>query len=57
MDTLDSRALRTIGALQLALMSGVLMQWTLDPDHTPTEHDIADGLIALAEHITDTPTP
>ncbi len=56
-DTLDSQSARTIGALQLALMSGLLMQWTLDPDHAPAEHDITEGLIALAAHITGTPHP
>ncbi|MFJ4649992.1 TetR/AcrR family transcriptional regulator [Nocardia sp. NPDC088792] len=56
-DSLDDRDVRTIGAVQLALMSGVLMQWTLDPDHAPSEHDIADGLLALSERITGTPQP
>ncbi len=47
-DEVSDRAVRTIGSLQLALMSGVLMQWTIDPDNAPTAHDIAAGLIALA---------
>ncbi len=51
-DAVDDRAVRTIGALQLALMSGVLMQWTLDPEHAPTEHDLTEGLLALADRIT-----
>ncbi|WP_280371279.1 TetR family transcriptional regulator C-terminal domain-containing protein [Nocardia wallacei] len=53
-DTLDSRDIQTIGAVQLALMSGVLMQQTLDPDHTPDAHDITEGLLALAERLTGT---
>ncbi|MCI2417304.1 hypothetical protein MOQ72_07700 [Saccharopolyspora sp. K220] len=53
-DAVDNQTLRTIGALQLALMSGLLMQWTLDPDHAPTEHDITQGLIGLAARISDT---
>ncbi|MFI1917011.1 TetR/AcrR family transcriptional regulator [Nocardia sp. NPDC020380] len=56
-DSLAERDVRTLGAVQLALMSGVLMQWTLDPDHAPSEHDIADGLLALSERITGTPQP
>lgn len=56
-DSLADRDVRTIGAVQLALMSGVLMQWTLDPDRAPSERDIADGLLALAERITGTPHP
>ncbi|WP_132123127.1 TetR/AcrR family transcriptional regulator [Actinocrispum wychmicini] len=51
-DSLDSRATRTVGSLQLGLMSGLLMQWTLDPDQAPDEHDITDGLIALTTMIT-----
>ncbi|WP_228797142.1 TetR family transcriptional regulator C-terminal domain-containing protein [Nocardia nova] len=50
-DAVDDRAVRTIGALQLALMSGVLMQWTLDPEHAPTERDLTEGLLALADRI------
>ncbi|MEV5648617.1 TetR/AcrR family transcriptional regulator [Nocardia sp. NPDC052254] len=52
-DAVGDRDVRTIGSLQLALMSGVLMQWTLDPDNAPTAHDIAEGLIALAGRIGD----
>lgn len=50
-EAVDDRAVRTIGALQMALMSGVLMQWTLDPEHAPTERDIAEGLLALADRL------
>jgi hypothetical protein len=50
-DTLDKQAAQTIGAVQLALMSGLLMQWTLDPDEAPDEREITDGLTALAAAI------
>lgn len=50
-DTMEARSARTMGAVQLALMSGLLMQWTLDPDHAPDEHEIADGLVELAQQV------
>jgi AcrR family transcriptional regulator len=53
-ETLDSQSERTVGALQLALMSGVVMQWLIDPDHAPSGRDITDGLVGLAAHITGT---
>jgi AcrR family transcriptional regulator len=39
---------RTIGAVQSALISGVLMQHLLDPDTAPTGAEVAAGLRALA---------
>lgn len=51
-ESLDDKTARTVGALQLGLMSGLLMQWSLDPDHAPDEHDITDGLIALTNLVT-----
>jgi AcrR family transcriptional regulator len=54
-DTLDDAALRGIGSVQLALMSGVLMQWTLDPDNAPSATDLADGLIGLADRLRGNP--
>lgn len=50
-DEVDDRSLRTVGAVQLALMSGVLVQWMLDPEHAPSGADIADGLVELAARI------
>jgi hypothetical protein len=32
-------------------MSGVLVQWLIDPGHAPSERDIADGLLGLAGHL------
>jgi len=38
--------------VQLALMSGVLVQWLIDPGRAPDERMIADGILGLANHIT-----
>jgi AcrR family transcriptional regulator len=45
---LDDKDVRTIGSLQLALMSGVLLQWILDPDNAPTAENLTDALFALS---------
>ena len=45
---LDDKDVRTIGSLQLALMSGVLLQWVLDPDNAPTAENLTDALLALS---------
>jgi len=47
-DALGGRAEQALGSVQLALMSGVLVQWLIDPGHAPTERDIADGILGLA---------
>jgi AcrR family transcriptional regulator len=54
-DSLDGRPERTIGSIQMALMSGVLIQWIIDPERAPSETDIADGIRALSAHIGDSP--
>jgi AcrR family transcriptional regulator len=45
---LDEQDVRTVGSLQLALMSGVLIQWILDPDNAPTAENLTDALLALS---------
>lgn len=50
-ETLDPHDARAVGGIQLALMSGLLMQWLFDPEHAPAEADIADGLVTLSTHI------
>ena len=45
---LDDKDVRTVGSLQLALMSGVLIQWILDPGNAPTAENLTDGLLALS---------
>src|ERR1700719_927681 len=41
-DTVDGPAERALGSGQLALMSGILVQWLIDPAGAPTERDIND---------------
>ena len=49
-DLLDTTA-RRIGSVQLALISGVMLQWLIDPDGAPDPADIAAGLVALSGHL------
>jgi AcrR family transcriptional regulator len=50
-DSLDDAGTRTVGSVQLALMSGVLVQWLVDPGHAPDASDIVAGLTGLADHL------
>lgn len=56
-DTLDGPAEQALGSVQLALMSGFLVQWLIDPGNAPNERDIADGVLRLAAHLGDQPPP
>ncbi|NDL58952.1 TetR/AcrR family transcriptional regulator [Phytoactinopolyspora mesophila] len=40
---------RTLGAVQMALLNGVLTQWLSDPETAPSGAEVAAGLRALAE--------
>jgi len=47
-DAVDDEAARTLGGVQMALLSGLMTQWLTDPDQAPTGADIVAGLRALA---------
>lgn len=49
----DYEDVRGIGAVQLALMSGVLVQWLLDPEGAPTAENLTDALLSLAGRLSD----
>jgi AcrR family transcriptional regulator len=44
---LDDETVETVGSVQMALMSGVMVQWLVDPAHAPTAERIAAGLRVL----------
>ncbi|MFF5294694.1 TetR/AcrR family transcriptional regulator [Paractinoplanes globisporus] len=54
-DELDDETVRTLGAVQMAMMSGVLIQWFTDPATAPTPEQIVAGIRALAERATPSP--
>jgi AcrR family transcriptional regulator len=39
---------RSVGSVQMALISGVAMQWLIDPERAPSGQDVVAGLRALA---------
>ena len=48
-DQLDDETVRTLGAVQMALMSGILTQWFTDPQNAPGPEEIVAGIRALAK--------
>ncbi len=46
--TIDEQAVRTIGSVAMALMSGVLTQWLTDPARAPSAEQVAAGIRALS---------
>ena len=51
-DDADEQRARAIGSLHQALVSGVLVQWLIDPERAPSPAELAQGLQAIAELIT-----
>jgi hypothetical protein len=50
-DDTDEEKTRAIGSLHQALVSGVLVQWLIDPDRAPSAADLARGLQAIAGQV------
>ncbi|MFG1609945.1 TetR/AcrR family transcriptional regulator [Actinoplanes sp. NPDC049265] len=47
-ETLDAETIGTLGSVQMALMSGVLIQHMTDPANAPTAEQVVAGIRALA---------
>ncbi|MFC7644391.1 TetR family transcriptional regulator C-terminal domain-containing protein [Streptosporangium lutulentum] len=41
-------SVRSLGAVQTALLSGVMMQWLTDPEQAPSASEVVAGLRAIA---------
>ena len=50
-DPVDEQRARAIGSLHQALVSGVLVQWLIDPERAPSPAELARGMQAMAEQI------
>jgi hypothetical protein len=48
-DDTDEEKARAIGSLHQALVSGVLVQWLIDPGRAPSSAQLALGLQAIAD--------
>jgi hypothetical protein len=42
---------RAVGSLHQALLSGVLVQWLIDPDRAPSAADLAAALLTIAGQV------
>jgi uncharacterized protein YjeT (DUF2065 family) len=50
-DDTDEEKMRAIGSLHQALVSGVLVQWLIDPDRAPSAAGLARALQAIAGQV------
>jgi AcrR family transcriptional regulator len=50
-DELPEDVVRTLGSVQNALISGVMIQWILDPERAPSGAEVAAGLRMMADLI------
>ena len=56
-DPADSRRARAVGSLHQALVSGVLVQWLIDPGRAPNPADLAQAMLTIATQLTPPPRP
>lgn len=52
-DELSEETVRTLGSVQLALLSGLMMQHITDPESSPTATEVLAGIRALAARLPD----
>ena len=50
-DGSDEQRARAIGSLHQALVSGVLVQWLIDPERAPSAAELAAGMRAMADQV------
>jgi hypothetical protein len=50
-DDADEEKTRAIGSLHQALVSGVLVQWLIDPGRAPSAAELARGMQAICDQI------
>jgi AcrR family transcriptional regulator len=50
-NAVDERLARTAGSFYLALMSGLIEQWLVDPQRTPSGRDMGEGLRTILESV------
>jgi AcrR family transcriptional regulator len=51
-DPADRPRARAVGSLHQALISGVLVQWLIDPDRAPSPADLAAAMATIAAKVT-----
>jgi AcrR family transcriptional regulator len=53
--TLDEHKAWGVGSFYLALLSGVMAQWLIDPEHAPSGHDLAQALQTIVADVSSGP--
>jgi hypothetical protein len=48
-------AVSSLGSVQVALISGLMLQWLNDPDHAPSAEEVVRGLREIADHLSGPP--
>jgi AcrR family transcriptional regulator len=48
----DPKIIHAVGSLYQALLSGVLVQWLIDPERAPSAADLARALLAITSRLT-----
>jgi hypothetical protein len=54
-DPASTEQARAVGSLHQALISGVLVQWLIDPDRAPSPAALAQALAAIAAQVSAEP--
>jgi AcrR family transcriptional regulator len=52
---ISERTAQTIGKFHHVLLSGLILQWLIDPEHALSAEDLTDALLTIAEGIQKTP--
>jgi AcrR family transcriptional regulator len=52
----DPALAHAVGSIHQALLSGVLVQWLIDPDHAPSARELATGMAAIVADLAQDPT-
>jgi len=51
----DERLARTVGSFYLGLLSGVMVQWLVDPERAPTGRELAEALRTILASVQSSP--
>jgi AcrR family transcriptional regulator len=51
----DERTARTVGSFYLGLLSGVMVQWLVDPERAPSGRDLAEALRTILASVQSSP--
>jgi len=56
-EPIDEHTARTVGSFYQALLSGVMVQWLLDPERAPSGRDLAEAIRTIARSVGSASSP